>query len=355
MKRAVFGYLLLITLLMIYLVCGLLMVEPKEVEPAPKPTFSDSEKPADGTPKIKEIDPGSVVIGGNRSNIIVYGYNFTQNSKVKFNGVDRAFHSVSENELIVTLAASDFATPGAVAVTVLSGAKTSNAISFEVKPAGEVKVVWHALWWQRKITLELRLILLVFFTGALAACVHALKSFADYAGEEKLTRSWYWFYVARPFIGAGLAFIFYLVVRAGFLAGTTADIKAVNPFGFMAVAALVAMFSDKALNKLAEIFDTLFKTEDTRSGKLTALAVTTPSPLPPATHGQAYTYTLSAKSGTPQYNWTAVTVPPGGLTLNAAGVLSGTPGAAVPETPFTVRVTDSAGATATKELRLNIA
>jgi hypothetical protein len=44
----------------------------------------------------------------------------------------------------------------------------------------------------------------------------------------------------------------------------------INPFGVIAVAALVGMFADKPAQKLGEVFDTLFKSEDKRGGKLSA-------------------------------------------------------------------------------------
>ena len=194
--------------------------------------------------------------------------------------------------------------------------------------------------------------LLVLFVGALAACVAALRSFADYAGDAKLEEQWYWLYISRPFVGAGLAFIFFLVIRAGFLAGTAADIKAVNPFGLAGVAALVAMFSDKAMLKLGDIFDTLFKTDDTRGAKLKGPAITTPSPLPLAKKNQAYPpLTLTAQGGTPPYTWTVGALPPG-LSL-ANDVLSGTP-TADQTAVIKVTVKDSTGATATKDLSLTI-
>jgi hypothetical protein len=67
-----------------------------------------------------------------------------------------------------------------------------------------------------------------------------------------------------------MALIFYAVLRGGFLTGTAADARVVNPFGAMAVAALVGMFSDKASQKLKEVFETLFKSEDKRANKLAA-------------------------------------------------------------------------------------
>ncbi len=350
-KLAVFTYLVVILLLTLYLVARLWMVDVKDTGPA---AVGDFGKPTDGSPKITSIEPGSVVIGGNRSNIALYGYNFAADEKVKLNGVEHAFNMVSETELTVALAASDLMAPEVVAVTVVKGAQASNVVHFKVLSAADERVDWRVLRWRWNITLESRLLLMVLFVGGLAACVSALKSFADYAGEGKLTQEWYWLYVARPFVGAGLAFVFYLVIRGGFLAGTAADIKAVNPFGLAAVAALVAMFSDKALQKLGDIFDTLFKTEDTRAGKLKGLAIATPSPLPPAPPSQAYSLTLTARDGTPGYTWTAVTALPAGLTLSGSGMLSGTPTAARGKASFTVKVTDSAGASATKDLEITI-
>ena len=67
-----------------------------------------------------------------------------------------------------------------------------------------------------------------------------------------------------------MALVFYSLLRGGFLAGTPADARIVNPFGVIAVGALVGMFADKAAQKLAEIFETLFKSADPRSDKLNA-------------------------------------------------------------------------------------
>ena len=87
-----------------------------------------------------------------------------------------------------------------------------------------------------------------------------------------------------------------------------------------------------------------------------ALSITTASPLPTGTVGDAYNQTFAATGGTPPYtNWavTAGTLP-AGLGLNAAtGALTGTPTAAGISS-FTIQVTDSAAATATKAFSLTI-
>jgi mono/diheme cytochrome c family protein len=76
------------------------------------------------------------------------------------------------------------------------------------------------------------------------------------------------------------------------------------------------------------------------------LTITTTSPLTVATFGTAYSQTLAAGGGTSPYSWaTTAGALPAGLSLNAAGVISGTPTApAVPNSVtsnFTARVTDA--------------
>jgi hypothetical protein len=358
-------YFIVVACLGVYLTCTLWLAAPKAPLPVSANITLDCMEKAGDAPKITRLDPDAVAIGENYVNLAIYGCNLKVHPKVKFNGLDRQSSSAGNNELIVPLQASDFAAPGSIAVSVeseISNEKDghssvlpSNVLNLKVKSASDLKALWTVFGAEKEITLELRLILLVLFTGAFSASVSGLKSFVDYLGTKKFESSWCWFYYAEPFIGSGLALVFYLVTRAGFLAGTNADIKAVNPFGFVAVAALVGMFSDAAFRKLNEIFDTLFKvgSKDTRSGKLSDLAITS-TLLPSATHGTRYEFTFEATGGTPPYTWVAKTDPPGALSLSPHGLLSGTPTAAVAETTFTIQVTDSVGATATKEFKLTI-
>jgi hypothetical protein len=80
------------------------------------------------------------------------------------------------------------------------------------------------------------------------------------------------------------------------------------------------------------------------------LAITSTSPLPTGTVGTAYSETLAATGGTTPYGWTVTKgTLPAGLTLSAAGVLSGTPTAAGTST-FTVQVADSSSTKQTATL-----
>jgi hypothetical protein len=133
--------------------------------------------------------------------------------------------------------------------------------------------------WKREIGDDARLILIVLCAGALGSYVHAATSFASYVGNQRLVLSWAWWYVLRPFIGMALALIFYFVVRGGLLS-TGAAASDISVFGVAAVAGLVGMFSKQATDKLRELFDNLFRTEqgqgdDARADKLGAnLSVT---------------------------------------------------------------------------------
>jgi hypothetical protein len=61
------------------------------------------------------------------------------------------------------------------------------------------------------------------------------------------------------------------------------------------------------------------------------------------------TQQLTATGGTPPYAWSTVTALPAGISLSSGGLLSGTPSAAVSGN-FTVRLTDSVGATTTADV-----
>jgi hypothetical protein len=114
--------------------------------------------------------------------------------------------------------------------------------------------------YQANISYDRRLLLLVIVTSALGSFIHIVSSFVDFVGNRRLTRSWIWWYVLRPYVGVPMAVLFYFVVRAGFLSsGVSAG--EVNRFGIAAVAGLVGMFSMTAGDKLKELFDTLFKTD----------------------------------------------------------------------------------------------
>lgn len=82
-----------------------------------------------------------------------------------------------------------------------------------------------------------------------------------------------------------------------------------------------------------------------------ALAFSTTSPLPPGTTGVNYSQTFAATGGLAPYTFSSNDTPPG-LTLSAAGVLSGIPVAGT--FPFTVSVTDATTAKISAKFELDV-
>lgn len=99
------------------------------------------------------------------------------------------------------------------------------------------------------------------FAGMLGALIHAGTSFTSYMGNRKMIRSWVLWYLFRPFIGAVLSVLVYCIIRGGLLnAGSKTD-EDVSIYGVAGFSAMAGMFSKQAIDKLKELFDTLFRTK----------------------------------------------------------------------------------------------
>ena len=85
------------------------------------------------------------------------------------------------------------------------------------------------------------------------------------------------------------------------------------------------------------------------------LTITTTSPLPAGQLGVSYSLTLAAIGGTGRYTWSVTTGSlPAGLTLTAAGLMSGTPTAVVSSAAFTIQAEDTIDVTASLPVTLTI-
>jgi hypothetical protein len=101
-----------------------------------------------------------------------------------------------------------------------------------------------------------RLFIIVALAGALGSLVHALRSFYWYVGNRELVLSWLAMYILLPVTGALMGLIFYIIFRGGLFPQAT--IQQTSPFGFVALSALVGMFSVQAALKLQDIAETVF-------------------------------------------------------------------------------------------------
>ena len=112
------------------------------------------------------------------------------------------------------------------------------------------------------VSWDYRLLLIALWFGALGSLLHAGASFASFAGNRQLVASWVPWYIVRPLLGAGLATVFYVVMRAGLATTTGVPLANVSHFTVAAAGALVGLFTQRATLKLREVFDALFPPRD---------------------------------------------------------------------------------------------
>lgn len=109
------------------------------------------------------------------------------------------------------------------------------------------------------------LMTIAMLAGALGAWLASVKSFVAFTGTRSFVPSWGLFYLFRPGFGAGLALIVHLAHRMGSV-GTAGS--ATNPATVAFYSALVGLFADEALQKLHDIFCTVFGVQDKRTDKI---------------------------------------------------------------------------------------
>jgi hypothetical protein len=112
-----------------------------------------------------------------------------------------------------------------------------------------------ATFWLRE---NARLLLIVMIVGALGSLIHVFHSFYWYVGNRQLRNSWLLMYLLLPFNGAGLALLFYLIIRGGI--SSQAPITQSSVDGYAAMAALVGLFSREAQAKLKKVAESFFST-----------------------------------------------------------------------------------------------
>ena len=111
------------------------------------------------------------------------------------------------------------------------------------------------------------------YAAGIGSVITTLLGFLDHASIRKdFDTAFVPWYFIRPVIGIALGLVFYFVLRGGFLvldAGTgIGDTEPFSPWAIAAISALVGMFSKNAVEKLRELFNTLFQTKAEMSDNL---------------------------------------------------------------------------------------
>lgn len=103
------------------------------------------------------------------------------------------------------------------------------------------------------------------FGAGVGSVITTILGYLEHASEKKdFERAYAPWYVGRPLMGVLLGLVFYFLLRGGLLAvmpsskGEAGDLSVA---GLAGVGALVGLFSKNAIEKLREVFDTLFSTK----------------------------------------------------------------------------------------------
>jgi hypothetical protein len=104
-------------------------------------------------------------------------------------------------------------------------------------------------------------ILMVMLLGTLGGLIHLASSLTMYVGNRDLKRSWILYYLMAPLQGAGLAPMLYLLITSAVLSPQFAGgngTENLNLTAIYAFAGLTGLFAKQAIQKLADVFMTLF-------------------------------------------------------------------------------------------------
>lgn len=327
--------------------------------PTPSPTPSNGAAGTADEPVLQQVLPRITAGTAPVNYLDVFGSNL-ENGQIRINGQERPTKSIGPNLLETLPDPSDVQGKGSLTIDVIiksNPVKISNCIIVPIDvPTAHLRLGW----WDPCITREVQLLLIVIIAGALGSLIHSLNSITVFIGNRTAVASWFWWYITRPLFGMALTLIFYAVLRGGFLAGSPADAKAINPFGVLAIGALVGMFTQKAMGKLADIFDIVFhsKADEQSKDKTKKISIKTAS-LPAFTSGQAYSAQLEALDASPSLTWDVTGLPAGLSCDPKTGLINTTPGGTITAargTATTIRVVanDGPGNSDTKTFNMTV-
>lgn len=180
---------------------------------------------------------------------------------------------------------------GAAAVVIINFPKESNGeITFPAKNQNNETVFFpfgRLRSSDRDLAIDQGLAILALMAGIAGSFLHTAQSLSSYIGNRTFKASWTTWYFLRPLIGGILGITLYFALRAGVVAGAST----MNPYVVVAFGLLGGWFSKTTTDKLQEVFETLFTSnqDQQRRDKLSmtkqpSVGGIVPSPVPAATN-----------------------------------------------------------------------
>jgi hypothetical protein len=126
-------------------------------------------------------------------------------------------------------------------------------------PFAYLKADTKETWVRWLVTKDQALLILVAIAGGIGSIIYCMRSATWYLGNLEFRRSWAPWYLAQPFIGAALGTMTYVVFRAGLIQPTQQGNDAINLFGFLAISAIVGLYTEQALSQLKLVAETVLR------------------------------------------------------------------------------------------------
>jgi hypothetical protein len=120
---------------------------------------------------------------------------------------------------------------------------------------------WTMKWLER--TPDFTNAMATMFGAGIGSSLATIQAYLEHASDKKdFDIAYVPWYIARPLMGMLLGLIFYFLLREGLLAVLTdrSTPETLSEAGLIGVGALVGLFSKEAIEKLRELFNTLFST-----------------------------------------------------------------------------------------------
>jgi hypothetical protein len=110
---------------------------------------------------------------------------------------------------------------------------------------------------------EMQNLLVTIFAAGVGSMITTILGYLKHASEQRdFKLAFVPWYFARPLIGVLLGVVFYFVLKGGLLVTVgAASASDINVYGLGGLAALVGLFSKNAVEKLRDVFSTLFTSE----------------------------------------------------------------------------------------------